>query len=138
MRAPLGRPHVESIMRPCYWLVLLLLTLSGGDLQGQARPAGHSVASVGHWGARPLPPKLALESGHPSWASSPDSTKRRPFFLPRPGEHTAYWLGFGTGLALSPLLWCEGSGCGAVSKASTSLLLGAAGAVSGLLLSRTF
>jgi hypothetical protein len=71
-------------------------------------------------------------------ADSADSTRHRPFFLPRPGEHTAYWVGFGTGLALSPLLWCDGPGCGAVSKASTSLGLALVGAVSGLLLSRTF
>jgi hypothetical protein len=125
-------------MRPCYWLVLLFLTLPGCNLQGQARPAGHGEVSIASWGARPLPHKLALESGPLRRAISPDSTRRRPFFLPRPGEHTAYWVGFGTGLALSPLVWCEGSGCGAVSKASTSLLIATAGAVSGLLLSRTF
>jgi uncharacterized metal-binding protein len=41
-------------------------------------------------------------------------------------------------VALSPFLWC--SGCGAVNKAATSLALAlaCAGAVSGLLLSRTF
>jgi hypothetical protein len=138
MRGPLGRPNMESSMRPGYWVVLLLLTFPGGELHGQAQPSHHIAASSALWQARPLPHKLALEPGPLSRAISPDSTRRRPFFLPRPGEHTAYWVGFGTGLALSPLLWCEGSGCGAVSKASTSLLLAAAGAVSGLLLSRTF
>lgn len=125
-------------MRPCYGVMLLLLAVSGGELQGQARPADHSVASIGLRRAPPLPRELAPMPGPLSRATRPDTTRRRPFFLPRQGEHTAYWVGFGTGLALSPLLWCEGSGCGAVSKASTSLLLAAAGAVSGLLLSRSF
>jgi hypothetical protein len=101
-------------------------------------PTSAAMYSAARTGARPLPHEFALMPGPLSRAISPDSTRRRPFFLPRPGEHTAYWVGFGTGLALSPLLWCEGSGCGAVSKASTSLMLAAAGAVSGLLLSRTF
>ena len=129
---------MEPIMRPSYWVVLLLLTISGGELQGQARPADHRVPNVALSGARPLPREFALMPGPLSRSLSSDSTRRRPFFLPRPGEHTAYWVGFGAGLALSPLLWCEGSGCGAVSKASTSLLLATVGAVSGLLLSRTF
>ncbi len=70
-------------MRPFYGLTLLLLAVSAGGLQGQARPA--------HRATRP-----------------------RPFFLPRPGEHTAFWVGFGAGLTLSPRLWCEGPGCGGV------------------------
>ncbi len=67
-----------------------------------------------------------------------DSTRRRPFFLPRPGEGAAFWIGFGAGVALSPLLWCEGSSCSTLDKVNTSWLLGVAGAVSGLLLKRTF
>jgi hypothetical protein len=124
-------------MRSSYWVLLLLLTVSAGKLQGQARQADQQVASVGVWGARPLPRAFALTPGPLSRALSSDSTRRRPFYLPRPGEHTAYWVGFGAGLAISPLLWCE-SGCGAVRKATTSLALACAGAVSGLLLSRTF
>jgi hypothetical protein len=125
-------------MRPFYWLVLLVLTLAGGDLQGQARQSDHSAANVAPWSARALPREFALNSGPLSREINPDSARHRPFFLPRPGEHTAYWVGFGTGLALSPLVWCEGSGCGLVRKASTSLLLAGTGALSGLLLSRTF
>ena len=125
-------------MRPFYGLAILLLTVSAGSLQGQARPADHSVPGVALSGARPLPRELALKSSPLDRAGSADSTRHRPFFLPRPGEHTAYWVGFAAGLALSPLLWCDGPGCGAVGKASSSLGLALAGAVSGLLLSRTF
>jgi hypothetical protein len=124
-------------MRPLYGLAFLLLTVPAG-LQGQVSPADRAMPNAAYWGARPLPYKFALEPGPLRRAISPDSTRRRPFFLPRPGEHTAYWVGLGTGLALSPLVWCDGPGCGAVSKASISLGLAVVGAVSGLLLSRTF
>jgi hypothetical protein len=119
-------------------LILTLLTFSAGGLEAQASQDDRVLPQVVPWGARPLPRELAVEPKLLSWTVNSDSTPRRPFFLPRPGEHTAYWVGFGAGLALSPLLWCEGSGCGAVDKASTSLLLAVGGAVSGLLLSRTF
>ena len=124
-------------MRPFYRLALLLttMTVAVGELEGQARPVERAAPNAASWAARPLPRELALKPGP---LVSPDTTRRRPFYLPRPGEHTAYWVGMGAGLALSPLLWCEGSGCGAVMKASTSLGLAVAGAVSGLLLSRTF
>jgi hypothetical protein len=111
-------------MRPSYWVLLLvlLLTVSAGKLQAQARS---------------LPREFAAMSGPLSQALSSDST-RRPFFLPRPGERTAYWVGFAAGVAISPFLWCESTGCGAVNKATTSLGLGVLGALSGLLLSRSF
>jgi len=120
-------------MRLLYGLTFVLLAIAAGELRAQARPADSVPAEAAYWRARPLPRQLALIRD-----VTADSTRHRPFFLPRPGEHTAYWVGFGAGLALSPFLWCEGSGCGAVSKASTSLLLGLGGAVTGLLLSRTF
>lgn len=41
-------------------------------------------------------------------------------------------------LAMKPGLVCDRPGCGAVSKASTSLGLAVVGAVGGLLLRRTF
>jgi hypothetical protein len=125
-------------MRPFYGVAILLLTVSTGGLQAQARAADHAVPSVAPWGARPLPRELSLKPGPLDRTVSPDSTRDRPFFLPRPGEHTAYWVGFGAGMALSPLLWCDGPGCEAVVKASTSLGLALVGSVSGLLLSRTF
>lgn len=122
-------------MRPSCGLALLLTGVLAGELQGQAQFTGSSIPGASVWVPRPVPRALAFTS---MFTVQSDSTRSRPFFLPRPGEHTAYWVGFGAGLALSPLLWCEGSGCGVVDKASTSLLLGCAGAVTGLLLSRTF
>lgn len=78
-------------------------------------------------------PRLASRRSAPG-----GSAAARPFWLPRPGERTAFWAGLGIGVAISPLLWCEGSGCGAWEKGSTTLLLGLGGAVSGMLLARTF
>jgi hypothetical protein len=125
-------------MRAFCGVLLLVLTVLPTRLQGQASPPEQAVLSLTPLGARRLPPEFALEPTPLVHILAADSTRRRPFFLPRPGEHTAYWVGFGAGLALSPLVWCEGSGCGTVDKASISLLLGAGGALSGLLLSRTF
>jgi hypothetical protein len=85
------------------------------------------------WGVRPLPAGLVV-----SREPGGDSTKHRPFYLPRPHEHAAYWIGFGTGAAISPLLWCEGPDCGVVRNAAISLLSAGIGALSGLLLVRTF
>ena len=124
-------------MRPFYGLGLLWLMVSASELPGQAVPGNRAVPNAPSWGPRPLPRELAPNPGPLTRNVSSDST-RRPFFLPRQGEHTAYWVVFGAGLALSPILWCDGPGCGVVSKASTSLGLAAAGAVSGLLLRRTF
>ena len=125
-------------MRPYYGLGVLWLMVSASELPGQAEPADHAVPNAPSWGPRPLPRELAPNPGSLTRSVSSDSSRRRPFFLPRQGEHTAYWVGFGAGLALSPLLWCDGPGCGVVSKVSTSVGVAAAGAVSGLLLSRTF
>jgi hypothetical protein len=125
-------------MRPFYGLALLLLVSSAGELRAQAGPRDRALPPTALWGAAPLPREFAVQSLAVGRQPFADTTRRRPFFLPRPGEHTAYWVGFGAGLAVSPLLWCEGTGCTAWLKASTSLLLGIGGAVSGLLLSRTF
>jgi hypothetical protein len=121
------------------WALLsfMLLTGEAPSVHGQAAEPDR-VASPGVLsGPRPLPPALAAAPRVWSLAATADSTRRRPFFLPRPGEHAAFWIGFATGVALSPLLWCEGSGCSALDKVSTSWLLGVAGAVSGLLVKRT-
>ena len=117
-------------MRPFHWLVLVILAGAPGGLYAQAEvPAG--LKPLAGWSARPVSAELALRP-----QASADSTAHRPFFLPRPGEHTAYWIGFGAGLAVSPLLWCDD--CSTVSNASTTLLLGVGGAVTALLLQRTF
>ena len=128
---PLGRPTQGRHMRTLYRLVLLLLVGAPGVLHAQAQSRDRPLPHAAAWGARQLPPQLALQR-----STRVDSTQHRPFFLPRQGEHTAYWVGFGAGLVLSPLLWCDG--CSTVSNASTSLLLGLGGAVTGLLLGRAF
>lgn len=118
-------------MRALFWLVTVLLASAPCGLFAQTEqrrvPTGHA------WGVQPLPASLVV-----SGKTSGDSTRHRPFYLPRPGEHTAYWIGFGTGAALSPLLWCDDPGCGVVRKATISLLSAGVGALSGLLLARTF
>jgi hypothetical protein len=118
-------------MQTHYWLGLAALMSLPGALQAQARPVERPVRETPTWGVQPIPPVLALSRGYHA-----DATSQRPFYLPRPGEHTAYWVGFGAGLVISPLLWCEG--CSTVSNATTSLLLGLGGAVTGLLLQRAF
>ena len=117
-------------MRPVHWLVLvtLLVVPEGLNAQAEVRP---DLKPMANWTARPISPELAL--GEPD---SADSNGHRPFFVPRPGEHTAYWVGFGAGLAVSPLLWCDD--CSTVNNAMTSLLLAWVGSVSALLLQRTF
>jgi hypothetical protein len=117
-------------MRPLQWLVWVILAGAPGGLYAQAEvPAG--PRPLAGWTARSVSAEPALRP-----QASADSTAHRPFFLPRPGEHTAYWVGFGAGLAVSPLLWCDN--CSTVNNASTSLLLGIGGAVTALLLQRTF
>jgi hypothetical protein len=118
-------------MRAPYWLVMIMLMSAPGRLHAQAQPAVRPMSQTRGWGARALPPTLTF-----SRSTRFEATSHRPFFLPKAGEHTAYWLGFAAGLALSPVLWCDG--CGTVSNASTSLLVGLGGAVTGLLLSRAF
>ncbi len=118
-------------MRILYWLGLLVLIGAPGRLHAQTELPDPSRSHAAAWRAHPLAPEFAL-----SHRASTDSTSRRPFFLPRPGEQGAYWVGFGAGLALSPLLWCDG--CSTVNNAATSMLLGIGGALTGLLLSRTF
>jgi hypothetical protein len=110
-------------MRRLYLVALLLLTVSVAGLQAQARPVPH---------------RLIVKHQVFELSAISDSAKHRPFFLPRQGESPAFWIGYGAGLAVSPLLWCDRSGCGALDKATTSLALGAVGAISALLLSRTF
>jgi hypothetical protein len=118
-------------MRKLYWLALVVLVGVPGGLEAQGRVRDLPGPRAQVLRVRPLPPELAVTRSY-----SRDSTAHRPFFLPRPGEHTAYWVGFGAGLAVSPLLWCDG--CSTVSNASTSLLVSLGGAVTGLLLSRAF
>jgi hypothetical protein len=119
-------------------LVSVFLLASAAGLQAQSPASGPPQVRNSWWAVRPLPRELGQEPQSSFRSLSSDSAKGRPFFLPRPGEHTAYWAGLGVGLALSPLLWCDGAGCGTVSKATTSLGLALVGAVGGLLLSRTF
>jgi hypothetical protein len=120
-------------MRALFWVTLVLCAVAPAPLVAQGR--GPAVA-------RPIPMTSVLLP-HPrlnalEWQGAADSVKRRPFYLPRPGEQVAYWLGFGTGVALSPLAWCHGQDCGVLRNASRSLLLGGVGAISGLLLKRAF
>jgi hypothetical protein len=121
------------------WALLSFIALTGAapSLHGQAAAGDRHASVAARWGPRPLPPSLAATARRPSLAATSDSTRRRPFFLPRRGEGPAFWIGLGAGVALSPLLWCEGSGCSTLNKVNTSWLLGVAGAVSGLLLKRT-
>jgi hypothetical protein len=100
-------------------LVGFLLATATGTLAAQA-PVGPPTQQVQLALARPLPPALAVGTSRQAWWAPADSARRRPFFLPREGEHTAYWVGLGAGLALSPLLWCDG--CSDVQNASTRLV----------------
>ena len=120
-------------MRALFWVTMVLCAAASAPLLAQSPGAAVD---------RPLPltsvllrrPRLnALE-----WQEAADSVKRRPFYLPRPGEQVAYWLGFGAGVAVSPLAWCHGQDCGVLRNASRSLLLGGIGAISGMLLKRAF
>jgi hypothetical protein len=117
-------------MRPVHWLVLLILVGAPGGLYAQSEvPAG--LKPMAGWVPRPLSAELAFRPN-----ASADSTAHQPFWRPRPGEHLAYWVGFGAGVAVSPLLWCDD--CSTVNNALTTLLLGIGGSVTALLLQRTF
>ena len=118
-------------MRILFWLAMVLLAGAPGGLSAQTEQRPAPIAAS--WRVQPLPATLAVDR-----RVSGDSTASRPFYLPRPGEHTGYWIGFGTGVAVSPFLWCEGPGCGVVRKATISLLSAGVGALSGLLLVRAF
>lgn len=116
-------------MRALLWVPMVLLACAPSRLSAQTEQRG---VPTGHaWSIQPLPASLVVNG-----KNSGDSTRHRPFYLPRPGEHTAYWIGFGTGAAVSPLLWCEGASCGVLRKATISLLSAGVGALSGLLLTR--
>ena len=123
-----------SGVRALLWF--MVLTGAAPSLHGQAAAADLTTSPSARWAPRPLPASLAA-TARPLSLAAADSTRRRPFFLPRRGEGPAFWIGFGAGVALSPLLWCEGSGCSTLDKVNTSWLLGIGGAVSGLLLKRT-
>jgi hypothetical protein len=129
------------MMRRLAGLSVVLVLVVTRDLPAQAQGVARHPSTTSVWGVRAVPRDLTPSAWRRDSARGPEtagSAAHRPFFLPRPGEHTAFWVGFGAGLAISPMLWCDGPGCGTVSKASTSLGLGLLGAVGGLLLSRVF
>ena len=125
-------------MRTSSFLVLVFVAGSAGGLQAQTQASSPAQVASSGWVVRPLHHELAYAPRSALSSMSSDTARSRPFYLPRPGERTAYWAGLGVGLALSPLLWCEGTGCRTIDKAMISSGLAIVGAVSGLLLSRTF
>ena len=120
-------------MRTLFWLTLVVCAVAPSRLLAQALNAAPDRAPPG---VSVLSHRLKVSAL--GWHGAPDSVKHRPFYLPRPDEQVAYWLGFGTGVALSPLAWCHGPDCGTLRNASRSLLLGGLGAISGMLLKRAF
>src|SRR5690349_12923209 len=120
-------------MRALFWLTLVVWAVAPSRLLAQALNTAPGRALPG---VAVLSPHL--KGSALGWQEAPDSMKHRPFYLPRPDEQVAYWLGFGTGVALSPLTWCQGPDCGTLRNASRSLLLGGLGAISGMLLKRAF